>query len=709
MQKSPSFKKRPLYLLISCLLANTSIGHVQASEEDSKEIEDILTVTASRIERYTQEVPSAIDVIDSEKIEAATMFNIKDAIRGTPSVLIDSKNGGYDVRMVIRGAGQKANYGVREIMVLRDGVPMTDPDSFSRFDYIDTQDIERIEITKGPGSLYSAGAAGGTIQIISKSVFDLDDNRVKIGFGEHGATMLHGRYAGNINEKNAYSLTYSHRETENDWRKWNEYQSDQFSFKHGYMLDDGSTWESEFSYSKADMQLPAYMNEEEFEEFEDSGEQGETSSPWQHNGRYSHIWFFNSRLEKEYGDLKVTPRVYYNRWDHYHPVTGAINDRPRTDSYGADLEFALDHQFIGESTLVAGVTARRDQADDSKKWKYRDVAYNPYSGRVAYTESDRKGELMETEDSVNTLFGVFAQETIQPTERLSVDIGIRYDRSEFDIDTLMYSEYSWSRGDYVDFDQPVSIKTNKTFDLYSPRIGVTYQLTDDLNIYGVIAQSDQVPSEGEIQENPNLDAATSTNYEVGIKGRSHNWSFDADVYHTVVEDEIVSILNGYQTEFENAGETLKLGFEVSGRWEVNEYLSLGAAYAYSDYTFEEFYEPIYGIGNVDRSGNQIPLIPKNQYSLNMEYTHPSGFSGRLQTDTWGEYYVDNANSEKYDGYEFLTSLMLRYEKAQHSVSLNIDNLFDQRYSTEVKKNTSGTKFYYAGAPRTAMLTYRYQF
>ena len=712
MQKPPRFKKHHLSLLISCLLVNSGVNPVLASEdetEESKEIEDTLTVTASRIERYTQEIPSAIDVIDSEKIEAATMFNIKDAIRGTPSVLIDSKNGGYDVRLVIRGAGQKANYGVREIMVLRDGVPMTDPDSFSRFDYIDTQDIERIEITKGPGSLYSAGAAGGTIQIISKSVFNLDENRVKIGFGEHGAAMVHGRYANNINEKNAFSLTFSHRETENDWRKWNEYESDQLSFKHGYMLSDGSTWESEFSYSKADMQIPAYMNEEEYEEFEDSGEQGDTSSPWQHSGRYSNIWFFNSRLEREYGDLTFTPRVYYNRWDHFHPVTGAINDRPQTDSYGADLELAYDHQFLGESTLVTGVTARRDQADDSKKWKYRDVAYNPYSGRIAYTESDRKGDLMETEDSVNTLFGFFIQETIRPTDRITADIGLRYDRSEFDIDTLMYSEYSWSKGDYVDFDQPINIKTDKTFDLYSPRIGLTYQLTDDFNIYGVIAQSDQVPSEGEIQENPDLDAATSTNYEIGIKGRAYNWSFDADVYHTVVEDEIVSILNGYQTEFENAGETKKLGFEFSGFYEINDYLSLGASYAYSDYTFEEFYEPIYGVGNVDRSGNQIPLIPKHQYSLNLTVSHPSGFSGRIQTDTWGEYYMDNANTEKYDGYDFLTSIMVGYEKAQHSISLNIDNLFDQRYAAEVKKNTSGTKFFYAGAPRTAMLNYRYQF
>lgn len=34
-------------------------------------------------------------------------------------------------------------------MVLRDGIPMTEPDSFTRLDLIDGQDIERLEVTKG--------------------------------------------------------------------------------------------------------------------------------------------------------------------------------------------------------------------------------------------------------------------------------------------------------------------------------------------------------------------------------------------------------------------------------------------------------------------------------------------------------------------------------------------------------------------------------
>ena len=668
---------------------------------------DTTTVTATRIERGSREVPAAISVIDQEIIDNATMFNVLDAIRGIPGVLIDSKNGGYDVRLIIRGAGQKANYGVREISVLRDGVPMTDPDSFSRFDFIDTQDIERIEVIRGPGSLYGAGSTGGVVHFISKPVFDTSSNRIKVGAGSYDSLMLNAKYGGMVSKNNALSITASHRETSNDWRKWNEFETDQVSLKHGLKLGEGSSWESELSYTKADLQLPASMNETEFEEFEDSGEQGDTTSPWQNNGRYSDIWFFNSRLKQEYGNFTFKPRIYGNHWEHYHPVTGSINDTPGTDVVGADLEFSHEHQLAGPSTLVAGITGRVDDSQDAKKYKYADVTYNPYSGRIASTESDRSGELMQTQDATNTLYGIYMQETLRPSDAMNIDIGFRFDKSNFDINTVQYSEYNWGTGDYVDFRQPVVTDTDKTFDLFAPRLGLTYAMNDQLSIYGLMAQGMQVPSESEIRENPDLDAATARNIEAGLKGRTLDWSFDLTVYRTEVEDEIVSTLNGYVTEFQNAGETSKKGLEFEGRYYLGKNFWAGGSYAYSDYTFTDFQEPIRGVGNVDRSGNSIPYIPKNQYSLSLDFNNPNGFRGRLQTDTWGSYYMDNANTEKYDGYDFLTSLTLGYGKGRHGVTLNFDNLFDQRYAAEVKKNTSGLKTYYAGSPRRTMLTYTY--
>ncbi len=710
-------------LLSLSILGALGAPPAQAEEEtgattSDTESYDIISVTATRVERGTKEVAGAIDVIDSERIESEKMFNIKDAIQGTPGVLIDSKNSAYDSRLIIRGAGQKANYGVREIMVIRDGVPMTDPDSFSRFDFIDTQDIERIEITKGPGSLYGAGSSGGTIQIISKSVFDTKSNRVKIGAGDFGQANLHGRLAGDINESNAFSVTASYRKSDNDWREWNETESSQVSFKHGLLLDNGGTLESELSYHKADLQIPGSMDEADFERYLDSGEQKDISSPWRHSGRYSTIWFFNSRYEQEIGDLTLKPRVYANQWDHRHPVTGAINDNPGTLVVGTDLELAWRHELWGPSTLVSGVTARQDKTDHSKKYAYADVVtgtptpWNP-NPPILQTLSDQKGDLLEEESATNTLYGLFMQESVQPTDRTQIDVGFRFDRTNFDIDNTAYGEYDWGSSNYDYFTTPVNTKTDKTFNLFSPKLGVTYALNPLFNVYGVLAQSGQVPSESEIQTNPKLDAATARNVEMGLKGRARDWSVDLAIYHTVVSDEIVSVLNpDMTTEFQNAGETLKNGVEISGRYDFAERFWVEAGFAYSDYTFTDFDELVRTgptLTPVDRSGNHLPYVPRQQYSLGLGYSHPNGFRAVVRSNSWGSYYMDNANTEMYEGYDFLTNLMLGYSHGPHSLQLNVENLFDKRYASEAKKSTYGDKSYSAGAPRSAMLTYAYNF
>lgn len=229
-----------------------------------------------------------------------------------------------------------------------------------------------------------------------------------------------------------------------------------------------------------------------------------------------------------------------------------------------------------------------------------------------------------------------------------------------------------------------------------------------MNLFGTIASSDQVPSENEVKENPDLDASTATNFEVGLKGRSGLWSYDTSVYYTNVDDEIVPIQLDSHTSFQNAGRTKKKGFEFAGDFEVIKWLRLGGSYAYSNCTYEDFTELVNGVP-VDRSGNRMPYVPRHQYSLFADYRHPKGFKARVQTHSWGPYYMDIANTEKYDGYDFVTNLALGYETGPATISLNVDNLFDKHYATEVKKDARGKKYYSAATPRAAMVTFSYAF
>ncbi|MBT3061132.1 MAG: TonB-dependent receptor plug domain-containing protein, partial [Candidatus Thiodiazotropha sp. (ex Lucina pensylvanica)] len=99
--------KYPLVLSLTLFHLNLAAEEKESAAPPQDEAYDVISVTASRVERRTQDVAGSIDVIDSERIENEKMFNIKDAIEGSPGVLINSKNSAYDSRLIIRGAGQK--------------------------------------------------------------------------------------------------------------------------------------------------------------------------------------------------------------------------------------------------------------------------------------------------------------------------------------------------------------------------------------------------------------------------------------------------------------------------------------------------------------------------------------------------------------------------------------------------------------------------
>lgn len=140
-------------------MAACALAVAGAFAEESPGKLDEVTVTATREARLSGDVSQAIAVAGKEDLADRKMFNVKEALQDIPRVLIDSKNGGFDARLIIRGAGLKDAHGMREIMVLRVGLPLNDTGSVTRLDFVDTQEIERIEVAKGPGKLFATGSA----------------------------------------------------------------------------------------------------------------------------------------------------------------------------------------------------------------------------------------------------------------------------------------------------------------------------------------------------------------------------------------------------------------------------------------------------------------------------------------------------------------------------------------------------------------------
>ena len=699
------------FLLSGLLFLLLFVSTVFSEEKTKKEQLEEISVTATRTERTKEEIPAGVSTVTKEDIKNTRMFGIKEAITGIPGVQSESKNGGYDSRLIIRGAGLKARYGVREIMVLLDGVPITDPDGMTRLDFVDTQLVDRIDVVKGPNStLYGANAAGGVINIITKSPFE-ETKGIKVGYGSNNTQMYNLIYGTSIG-KTYLTLSGSRRSTDS-WREWNKFSTNQGGIKVGHLIDDKTSIEASFNYTKADLQLPGALTKSQFE----SDITQLTSEQWRHMGRYSYVYSTNLKLEKEIGNLKIKPLVYFQTWNHYHPVTGLINDGG-AKVYGADIQADLKHKIADmEGVLTTGITGQMDKAE-GEKYTYRDCMRSDGVAvrciniaaprRISYTLSDEKDALAEEGDDTTTKWGIFAQESLRPSDRWIIDIGVRYDQVGFDINTERYKEFNYSTSRYAN--KRETIKKDKTFEFVSPRLGVVYKLTKIFNLYGNIATGFQTPQSSELSVNPDLSPLKTYNYETGVKAKFEGGhSFDLALFYMTVKDEIVqTIAPGSVSSYSNAGESRKKGLELSGKVQALKGLFLGGAYTYSDFKYKEFTEPISGI-NYSRDGNRIPYIPMNQYNLFALYKHESGLRFKADTNIWGRYYVDNANSETYEGYKFVTNALVGYETKKLDVSFDVSNLFNKRYAMEVTKESGGSAKYRPGAPRTMMARVSYKF
>jgi iron complex outermembrane receptor protein len=303
------------------------------------------------------------------------------------------------------------------------------------------------------------------------------------------------------------------------------------------------------------------------------------------------------------------------------------------------------------------------------------------------------------------------KESFKLTDKWGFDVSTRVDKLNFNINGNELRTYNYSTGKYGTGKGIYSL--DNSFTLFSVKLGTSYALTDNTNVYASIAGANQAPTTSELETNSDLNKSESINYEVGLKTRTEKSDTDIAIFENIVKDEIIQTQQiGSNAVYDNAGETNKQGLEFNTSYDLTNNIKIGGAYTYSKFKFDTFNESVRNgaiTTLVSRDGNYLPFIPENQYSVYAAYHLANGFKTRVTARTYGSYYMDNANTQKYEGYDLVTDFMIGYEMKAHNIQLNVNNLFDKYYAMEASKDTSGNETYKAASSRNTMLTYTYKF
>jgi len=174
---------------------------VEIKPNDETKLDLVLTqaeevTAASRATETVEDAPSSVSIVRSEELRQMGYPTIAEALRGVRGVFV-SDDRSYPT-VGFRGFGRLGDYGNR-VLVLLDGQPTNDDwlgSSYVGYDArTDLEDIERIEVVRGPGSvLYGTNAFSGVINLVTRGVEGKSSAEVGVGTSDYGVGRGRARY-----------------------------------------------------------------------------------------------------------------------------------------------------------------------------------------------------------------------------------------------------------------------------------------------------------------------------------------------------------------------------------------------------------------------------------------------------------------------------------------------------------------------------------
>ncbi len=179
-----------------------------------------VVVTATRVAVPLATAPVAVSVIEGDALRREGVTRVSDALERLPGVAaVRTGSFGGVASLFLRGGESKY------VKVLVDGVPVNDPGGSFDFSTLTTDNIDRIEVVRGPASvLYGADAVTGVVQIFTRRGTGPSHATVSARAGSYGSSDATADALGTLGTA-SYSLDFAHHATSGIYAFNNAYRN----------------------------------------------------------------------------------------------------------------------------------------------------------------------------------------------------------------------------------------------------------------------------------------------------------------------------------------------------------------------------------------------------------------------------------------------------------------------------------------------------
>ncbi|CAN5790513.1 TonB-dependent receptor [soil metagenome] len=673
------FVRSLAFLPASLALAGAAAGQEERRDTAVVQIAPV-TVTVLRTPVEVGRAPYAVAANDRIRIQRGQPgLGLDEALRGIPGVQVDNRyNFAVGERISVRGFGARAQFGVRGVRVLVDGIPATLPDGQTALSHVDLSTVTRAEVIRGPASALYGNTAGGVVQLETAEPPHLPlSQEARLTAGSNGLLRLHsstgGRTGGTSYLLNASRLDYG---------GYREFSSGRNTFIGGRIGHEAGRDEFRLVFSgvNSDAENPGSLS---LANLEEDRTQAFVTNRLQQTGKQAKeaqvggIW--NRQLPT--GSLQST--VYGIRRNVVNPIPTAIID--------------LDRWAFGARTLMQGTAGQGQWL----RWGTGVEADRQRDQRQNFTnvQGARDQLRLDQLEHVTNLAG-FAQITATPDDRLTILGGLRYDWFRFDVSDF-----------FITASNPDD-SGSRTMDAISPSIGVSYRLVDELHVYANIGTSFETPTTTELANrpdgaggfNPLLEPQRALSSEFGTQGRLGGYlAYQLALYRARISNSLIPFevpeSPGRQF-FRNAGSALHRGVEAGVTVAATRRLRVDGAYTYTDARFEE-----YATASATFDGNRVPGVAPHRVEVSTTLEQGRGWYATTEVRHLSSIPVNDANSAVSPAYTIADlraghTNLLASPRIRIAPFLGITNLFNTEYNTAVAVNAFGQRFFEPGPGRS---------
>lgn len=634
-----------------------------------------VVVTATRSTTPLATVPAAVSIIERSDVQLGLpTIALNESLNRVPGVFAqNSFNYAQNQRISIRGFGTRAAFGVREVKVLVDGIPETQPDGQTQLDNIDLAATLRIEILRGPASSLYGNASGGVIHFMTEDGPARPFVETRLLGGSYGLQKYQAKTGGQVRNVNfLFNASYF---SLGGYRDHSRTQNLLFTGKVRYTINPDSDLTMLLSFVDTPFaDDPGGLTRAQIEQRRrqardlnvrlDAGERVT-------QGKLGFVYRYQLLPGHE---LTVTQYSLFRQFDNKLPILPAAGggivkfDRFGT---GGGVKYIYDTSIVGfRNRLIFGV----------------DTEYQLDNRRRFNNNNGTRGLLRFHQDEDVRSVGPFVYDEFAVRDNLLLSAGLRYDNVRFTVDDRFRSDGDDSGA--------------RTFDQVSPMGGILYSPLPSLHLYANVSTAFQVPTTTELANpserggfNPDLEPQKAINYEVGARGLlGQRLSYNLALFWIVLDDELVQFEGATgRTFFRNAGRSERKGVELFFDFPLTDRLLWSLAYTYLDATYDRYVTPV---GRFD--GNDEPGIPPHQLFTELMYAHPSGLYAAVNLLFVDDFFVNDANTQRNDAYT-VVNLRLGYElplgRGRLAPFVGLNNLTDEPYNGIVRLNALGGRFF----------------